>query len=596
MEAGGETDRIANWADSLRVGVTGHRHGRLAGADPGLIAASARDVLGAIAAVLPDAPSLHLVSSLAEGADSIVADAAHALGWRLDVVLPLPREDYAADFAAGTARDDHHARLAAADRLLELPLTDCAGGDRTAAYERAGRVVLAQSDLLIAIWDGKPARGRGGAAQIIAEAVLRGIPIIHIDPAAPSAPMLLWDGLGEHDFGQQSVETVARAGLERLPDLIASLTRREPDALADDLVADLERPRRRPRRSFAFAYPLLLAVMGVRRFRFRELVRSRSDPAATLSATLPESETTNAVARRRLDIWFLRADANAVVEGQTFRSAYVANFALAALAVIVSLSGLALPHGVKPVIALTELAAIGTILVVTRIGLRANWHRRWLDQRHLAERLRCLRIASRLGELGLRRGRATEGRWVTWFMHAAARMTGLPAARIDERYLDDVRVDLLALIDGQIRYLEADAARMRTLEHRMHRLGTSLFGATALICTGIVMIEISGAAMWLTIGDPAMHAISTAATIASAALPACGAAIYGIRMQSDFAGIAERGATLAARLRALRTLTADDPLRFDLLSRRMRRATDLLTDDLSNWLHTYRARPLALPG
>lgn len=590
------TDRIADWAQCLRVGVTGHRLARLAGVDPAGLAAGVREVLERVDQTLVGSPARHLVSSLAEGADSIVADVALALGWRLDAVLPLPQDDYAADFATGATRDAHRARVAAANALFELPSDEDSDQDRAVAYERAGRVVLAQSDILVAIWDGEPARGRGGAAQIVAEAVLRGIPVIHIDPAAPAAAALLWDGLDEHDFGQQSVETVARAGPERVPEVIAHLTRSRPDPLADALLAAIEQPTRPRRRRFAIAYPLLLMLMGVRRRGGSSAAAARGDRLVSSAASGPEAGPRDAATQQLLATWFRRADANAVVAGQTFRSAYVTNFALAALAVIVSLAGLALPHQVKPLLALIELATIGSVLMVTRIGRRAAWHRRWLDQRHLAERLRCLLIANRLGELGLRRGRASEGSWVTWAMHAAARMTGLPCARVDDAYLDAVRADLFDLLDRQIAYLQADAARMRTLEHRMHRLGTALFAATAFTCVTMVVLELAGAAIGLEVSADAMHALSIGATIASAALPACGAAIYGIRMQSDFAGIAERGATLAVKLRALRALVVEDPLRFDVLARRISRATDLMTEDLSTWLHTYRARPLALPG
>lgn len=583
-----EADRIAGWARCLRVGVTGHRLARLEGVDLPSLAEGVRAVMAAIDGTLRDAPSLHLVSSLAEGADSIAADAALGQGWRLDVVLPLPQADYAGDFARGAQRDAHLARVTAAHALFELPVASVGNGDRTAAYERAGRIVLSQSDIVIAIWDGQPARGRGGAAQIIAEAVLRGIPVIHIDPATPAVPMLLWDGLSEHDFGQQSVETVSRSGIDRLPDVIDHLIRRAPDRVGDALLAEIERPTRRRRRRFAIAYPLLLTVMGV---------GGTSKPTGEEPlGEVAQPEASDAVNQHRLALWFARADANAVAAAQTFRSAYVTNFTLAAFAVIVSLLGLAMPYAVKPVLAVIELVAIGTILAVTSLGRRANWHRRWLDQRHLAERLRCLLIARRMGELGLRRGRTIEANWVTWAMHAVGRMTGLPNARIDDAYLADVLGDLIGLIDRQIDYLDSDAARMHRLDHRLHRLGSWLFGATAAVCVAVVAAKLVGGVVLIDVNGDAMHRFSIGAIIASAALPACGAAIYGIRMQSDFAGIAERSATLAVRLRALRLLIEQDPLRFDLLSQRIRRTTDLLTEDLSNWLHIYRARPLALPG
>ena len=67
-------------------------------------------------------------------------------------------------------------------------------------------------------------------------------------------------------------------------------------------------------------------------------------------------------------------------------------------------------------------------------------------------------------------------------------------------------------------------------------------------------------------------------------------------MQGDFAGTAERSEGLAQALTGLRAVIDDDDRGFDTLTRRIRRASDLLTEDLASWLQTYHARPLALPG
>ena len=54
------------------------------------------------------------------------------------------------------------------------------------AYEAAGFVMLANIDLLIAIWDGEDAAGVGGTAQIVSRAIADGIPVIRLDPKNPS--------------------------------------------------------------------------------------------------------------------------------------------------------------------------------------------------------------------------------------------------------------------------------------------------------------------------------------------------------------------------------------------------------------------------
>lgn len=118
------------------------------------------------------------VSSLAEGADRVVARAALARpGGRLEVPLPLEVADYAADFADDASVLEFNDLLAAADEVEVISPRPHDDASREAAYERAGIAVLERCDLLLALWDGQPGRGRGGTAELVAEAGRRGHPI-----------------------------------------------------------------------------------------------------------------------------------------------------------------------------------------------------------------------------------------------------------------------------------------------------------------------------------------------------------------------------------------------------------------------------------
>lgn len=572
---------------SLNLGVTGHRLHRLGDVDLDrlyeAIAAVLERVERGASQCAPTA--ITMISCIAEGADSIAIRAALARGWPVDVVLPFAVDDYARDFSEGKLRDDFVAQCAAARSVMELAGERTTAGDGGIAYERAGRVVLTQCDVLLAVWDGGPLRGRGGAAQIVAEAVALGIPVIQLDPNALDAPLLLWDGLTEHDVGQHSVETVPRGSL----DALAPLARRIvcPPDTDNATIMDDDAARWSP----ALAYPLLLNVLGVRRLRRADLVRPKNGAAPTTGKDDLDGRI-EAILRPR----FERADAHAVHAAQLFRSGYVTNFSFAAIAVVLSLLGFALPASAKPVLVASELAVIGTILVVTRVGNRAGWHRRWLDGRKYAERLRCLGLSAKMGDLDLRADESGASPAIGWHVRAIARALGVPSVRIGAPYLAGVRDELVALIDGQIAYLTADARRMHTLEHRLHSLGTVLFGTTAVICVLTLALKASAAMHFGWSSETVKHTIAIALTIGSAALPALGAAIYGIRMQGDFAGIAERNEALAHHLSSLRTVIDADALSFDTLRRRVRRVSDLLTADLDSWLETYHARPLTLPG
>jgi hypothetical protein len=114
-------------------------------------------------------------SSLAEGADRLVARALLERGARLVAVLPFEPADYRGDFSTSASTSDFDELLALASQVRVTTTTDAS---REAAYEAAGRAILHACDVLIAVWDGLPARGRGGTAQIVEEARERGTDVV----------------------------------------------------------------------------------------------------------------------------------------------------------------------------------------------------------------------------------------------------------------------------------------------------------------------------------------------------------------------------------------------------------------------------------
>lgn len=123
-------------------------------------------------------PPYTLVSSLAEGADSIVAERALAR-WektRLIVSLPLDIDDYLEDFSTVSSKAGFLNLLQIAGEILPPPVVST----RQEAYSAAGDQVIERCDVLIALWDGKEAQGEGGTGEIVAAARERGLPLIWI--------------------------------------------------------------------------------------------------------------------------------------------------------------------------------------------------------------------------------------------------------------------------------------------------------------------------------------------------------------------------------------------------------------------------------
>ena len=168
----------------LIVGVTGHRLHRLANTDVVLLAHRISDLLNAIehSAKFVGISQFRLISNFADGADRMAGDGALRLGWALDALLPFPLDDFARDFESETERINFAAQYARAKGRSHVHPARSKDDAGIAGYEAAGRAILDRCDMLLGIWDKGPSRGRGGAAQIVGEAIDRRIPVALIDP------------------------------------------------------------------------------------------------------------------------------------------------------------------------------------------------------------------------------------------------------------------------------------------------------------------------------------------------------------------------------------------------------------------------------
>jgi hypothetical protein len=152
------------------VGFTGHREL----ANPAAVAAGIRAALDRLAAA---AGPLSAVGSVASGADTLFFEEAATRGMPLFVVLPFPIERFKADFSP-TDWDRVTPLLARALRVDEVCDSSC--GDE--AYLEAGVTTVDRCDVLLAVWNGKPAAGVGGTAEIVEYARATGKPMVLIDP------------------------------------------------------------------------------------------------------------------------------------------------------------------------------------------------------------------------------------------------------------------------------------------------------------------------------------------------------------------------------------------------------------------------------
>lgn len=137
----------------MRIAISGHR---------GLPDDTALLIDQAIRDELIRHPSNDLtgISCLADGADQIFARAVLDAGGRLEVVVPAEKYRDGLPADSLTAYDELLARASGTHRLSYTEST-------SESHMDASRRMLGYADQLIAVWDGQPARGYGGTADVV---------------------------------------------------------------------------------------------------------------------------------------------------------------------------------------------------------------------------------------------------------------------------------------------------------------------------------------------------------------------------------------------------------------------------------------------
>jgi hypothetical protein len=156
----------------LVIAVTGHRD---------LVASEVPDLRSRVDQLLADLARryperrISVMSPLADGADLLVAEEAVALGARLVVPLPMPRDLYLEDFESDDSRNRFLSLYEQAAEVFELPLArgnsleDIRkhGPARDRQYAQLGVFLCAHCHILLALWDGKHTTDLGGTGQVV---------------------------------------------------------------------------------------------------------------------------------------------------------------------------------------------------------------------------------------------------------------------------------------------------------------------------------------------------------------------------------------------------------------------------------------------
>jgi hypothetical protein len=153
------------------VGFSGHRQL----ADPVVVAQAITSALESLR--LEAKGEWVALSSVATGGDQLFVRQARTLGLSWHAILPLPKAEFTKDFSPEewatvelTLAEAEHVRV----------ITE--NGTREDAYLDCGMETVNGCDVLLAVWDGEPARGKGGTADVVEYARSLGKPVIIVNP------------------------------------------------------------------------------------------------------------------------------------------------------------------------------------------------------------------------------------------------------------------------------------------------------------------------------------------------------------------------------------------------------------------------------
>lgn len=656
----------------LSLGVTGHRASHaLYAANTARIEAAVAEILSLIEAAVKAEPEpfgpgsiapVRLHAMLADGADQALAHQALARGWELAAPLPfgadlncainaapLSSEDARALIAGGAAADPAvQARaeailalyekallfeladdddeitgvfLASLERLQDTRGRDAFAADASERVALAGRLVIEQSDFLIAVWDGARTTFVGGTGHTVARALELGAPVVWIDPAAPEAWRILRapEALASlqdetsHAARADDLKTLTRLAL-RGPE---NVHHHHGPAGNHPGVSALDASHWRARSSPVWhLYRRVEAVFGGDKGRnpWRDLRQTYETPGAIAAgsgagvlaaaralvgadATFADRISGLVLAR------FAWADGISSRLSDTYRGGMMVNFVLSSLAIVGGIAYLPFADShCKWAFALFEFVLLSLILVITFQGQKRRWHGRWFETRRAAEYLRHAPLLLTLGAARApgRWPKGAETSWPEWYARQSLREVGLPRVKVTADYL---RGALKSLLDEHVTqqrdYHHTKAKRLAAVHHNLDTLSEWMF-RLAVISVAVYLI-LQGAAWAEVLDEHALKEMSKFFTFLGVLLPTFGGAIAGIRYFGDFERFAAISEVTAQKLDSVHARIGlllkapDSAMDYGPVAEIAHAADDIVVSKIESWQAVFGGKQITVP-
>ncbi len=582
------------------------------------------------------APTLRIVSSLADGADRLLAES-ELVGeeFELSCILPFHADEYANDFDA-KSRDEFYQLLRRAgyqterNRVLEL---DGTRDNADHAYRDCGESLVKNCDLLVALYDGAERDGYG-TSYTVSQALKNKIPVIWIDTDHPNA-VYFWQWsksqLTKEPFNAQQLSSwlghlllfdtildqpdidgsapLAEKVLHKFDNFSSeNLTYTDSDELIDfndqgPIVA--QQSRLNPlTHGFSTLKKLLTSTKAVNRdlAKFQDNVSSEADLANSVEHLCqhfhsPTSHSYYAA--------YLRADRLASMYSALHRSIFVFIYMLGAGALIIAALAIAVAdkqvYGKLPLVcAIIELAILILIFTLYKRDHSRKYHDKWLEYRCIAEFLRPTLFLSFFGtNYPMRRFRDSEetiGRnllghggaercWAYLYTETVLRWVGFSGHKVDREYINRA-IDFTRgqWLSQQYQYHTKNAIAMKLLGKRLAKISEVMFFATIVAVTMKISMGLAGVSIFL---------VSKGLGLLATWLPVLGTTAFAIRNHAEFEISAQRSLSTREVLLGFNKRLQD----LQAIDASMSKIDDLLTEltsetisETADWLEIYEVK------
>jgi hypothetical protein len=492
--------------------------------------------------------SLSIVSSLADNLDLQAAEIAIKHNFELLAPIPFPIVEHERELVPGALPKFRELIRHSKTRVIELDYVCRARIHEStpinkSAFEASARVMLGQSDILVAVWDGCRERGPGGTGQTVREAREREIPVVWIDALHPERIGLLQnDACGEPDFGSivgltaTASTTSARINLQTT--IADILDRPNSTNKRADLCAEYLKERNSP--NAIRKHSLFVSLYDS---FYRRIAPPLSHPP------IPEVQLNGPIAQ----IWnfvgkeFAVADALALKYAGMYRSAFLVNYLLGALAVTFALIGGVLlkdhePHRIAGLVcAGLEFVFLSCMCIIWFWSHRKRWQDKFTDYRLLAEHLRHLRYLLPLGLIPATRAVAHEPEhlrrhWVNWYLRGVARDTTYANLHHSDR---EFQRQMLALVHDH--WVQDQLEYQKSVRRRTHHADKRLTIIGGMLVVFTIAISICH------FFKPEWHFLWFFAAL----FPACATAVHAIAQRAECKRLHKRSGAMVLALRSI---------------------------------------------